>query len=94
MDKISGHRRVSILDITKFVKAGENTINVALTNMTGPTGMRYEIKADGKTVATTGNDTMFSKDGENDWVKPHNIGKVYAPSWYSETDVHYIRDVK
>ncbi len=94
MDKISGHRRVSILDITKFVKAGENTINVALTNMTGPTGMRYEIKADGKTVATTGNDTMFSKDGENDWVKPHNIGKEYAKSWYSETDVLYIRDVK
>ena len=31
---------------------------------------------------------------ENDWVKPHNIGKEYAKSWYSETDVLYIRDVK
>ncbi|MBO4344385.1 MAG: hypothetical protein J5833_01440 [Victivallales bacterium] len=92
--KIGGHRRVSILDITKFTKAGENTISVALTNMTGPTGMRYEIKAGGKTVATTGDDTLFSKDGNTGWVKPHNIGKVYAPSWYSETDVLYIRNVK
>ncbi len=89
--KISGHRRVSILDISKFVKAGENTINVALTNMTGPTGMRYEIKAGGKTIVTTGDDTMFSKDGNGDWVKPHNIGKEYAKSWYSETEVLRIR---
>jgi hypothetical protein len=59
--------------------------------MTGPTGMRYEIKADGKTLVTTGDDTMFSKDGKTDWVKPHNIGKVYAKSWYSETEVLRIR---
>ena len=89
--KVNGHRRVTIMDITKYVKAGENTINVALTNMTGPTGMRYEIKADGKTACTTGNDTLFSKDGKTDWVKPHNIGKEYAKSWYSETEVLRIR---
>ncbi len=81
-----GHRRVSMMDITRFLKVGENTIEVQLTNMTGPTGLRYEIRMDGKSI-TSGDDTLFSKDGKTDWVKPHNIGKVYAKSWYSETEI-------
>ncbi|MBO4344267.1 MAG: hypothetical protein J5833_00840, partial [Victivallales bacterium] len=81
---------LTIMDVTRFLQAGENTMEVKLTNASGPTGLRYEIRMDGKSVSS-GDETLFSKDGKADWVKPHNYGKEYPRAWFHQTSIIRIK---
>ena len=88
--RFNGNSTITIMDVTSFLHTGENTMAVTLTNSSGPMGVRYEIRMDGKSVSS-GNDTLFSKDGKADWVKPHNYGKVHTSFWYRQIDIRRIK---
>ena len=85
-----GHGKVFEFNVLSALKSGSNLIEIELLNISGPTGVVYEIQADGQHIAS-GADTEFSEDGKAKWAKAHAFGKPPTKPWgtpglfYTET---------
>ncbi|OQA87396.1 MAG: hypothetical protein BWY31_00765 [Lentisphaerae bacterium ADurb.Bin242] len=80
VEECSSHRTVSEYQIAEKLKAGKNILEIAVTNVSGPTGIVFELNADGK-IIRSGEDTFFSMNGKDSWKKAHVFGKPPVKPW-------------
>lgn len=84
------HGKVFEFNVLSALKSGSNLIEIELLNISGPTGVVYEIQAGGQHIAS-GADTEFSEDGKAKWIKAYAFGKPPIKPWgtpgvfYTET---------
>ncbi|NMA19526.1 MAG: hypothetical protein GX927_03010 [Lentisphaerae bacterium] len=58
------YKIVTQFDIAKYLKPGENLFECEILNVAAPTGLAFEIIAEGTVAASSGAETLFSLDGE------------------------------
>jgi hypothetical protein len=58
------YKIVTQFDIAKYLKPGENLFECEILNVAAPTGLAFEIFAEGTVAASSGAETLFSLDGE------------------------------
>ncbi len=73
-------RVVHRFNAAPFLKPGENELTFEVTNMSGPTGLNFELETpDGKVLS--GKDTLFSLTGKGEWKPAHCFGKMPVSPW-------------
>ena len=74
------HTTVYQYDLSKSLSSGKHQFKGRLDNVNGTTGIVYAIICDGKAVAVSGKDTLFSVDGDN-WRKGMERGLPPVEPW-------------
>lgn len=90
----SGKRAVSVYNITSYLKEGDNTLDVTVTNISSHGGLLYEIeiyKNDGSgTVRYVSDGTTLASKDKVDWSSARRLG---SPEYGSLSNVTYWRRV-
>ena len=74
------HTSVYEIDVTQALASGEHTLSGILENANGTTGIVFAVVCDGKPVAVSGKNTLFSTDGKN-WKKGLERGFPPVGPW-------------
>lgn len=82
--KISGHRTVHQFKVAQYLKAGANELRFLVLNVTGPTGLVFELESPGMKI-TSGKKTRFSLNGRDSWLPAHCFGKPPVGPWGNPT---------
>ncbi len=74
------HTTVYQFDLSKRLSAGKAQLKGRLDNVSGTTGIVYAVICDGKAIASSGKDTMFSVDGDS-WANGMERGLPPVGPW-------------
>ncbi len=75
------HTTVYQFDLSGRLSKGKHILTGTLENINGTTGIVYAILCDGKPVAASGKDTLFSVDGKTDWRNGLERGNPPIAPW-------------
>jgi hypothetical protein len=78
-EDFSGHRNVNKINISRWVKKGNNQLELELFNYQGQCAVVFDIATD-KTCVFSGKNTQLSLDGKI-WKSAHLCGKPPIPPW-------------
>ena len=80
LGEITGFHIVNQFKAAPFLKAGTNELIFKVENLTGPTGLVFELTGQGLNIGS-GKETLFSFDGKDDWKPAHCFGRPPVAPW-------------
>ncbi len=75
-----GYKKVHEMAIYPFLKTGDNLLEIKLYNISGPSGVVFELTS-GDTTVRSGKASEFSDKIKKNWVKAELLGKMPVAPW-------------